>query len=245
MDPNLQFRFAVPGWVGVIAFLSIGWATGASWFTELTEPHSNQALPAALAAILAGPSVGFLLNTVVIAICHLFKKGPEHGKCLLRFSERVKDVCSSERLAEKPRLVEVLSKLQTPVVVAHFEYRTDPEAMLGWRRRQRAAFFADWSAVLAIILGVCLGLSFTVPDWLATSVPSTIVLVRLLTVVFVWLVLVSCLALLAGISEFNAEQQQMIWAESWTDDDIEEFLATYGTGFYEFPKPPPQRQGKR
>ena len=174
--------------------------------------------------------------------------------------------------------------MRTAAVVAHFEYRTDPPPLLEWRRRQRAAFFADWATVLAIVYGILIGLVLNgVPWWACTLLAVTMLALATLTYALrrirsrhdfatsdegtlqrglwvVWMLiavdvavafglvsflmcwrqaspvvvasaLVWFLAYLAGRSESMAEEQQMIWVESWTDSDLAEYLKTCGTGF--------------
>jgi hypothetical protein len=219
MDPNLYFRFIVPPWAGAIAAFAVNWALGGNWIDRLSDGQGDAPWLALFAALLASPAAGFLLNTVVVGACHRLKCGPEYSAVFRDFKDRVQQLVGTMDFEPMDRLAEAVKSADAAEVVAHFEYRTDPAEQLAWRRRGRAAFFVNWSSVLAIALGVVIGASLNSPD------PVRSILVFLFLAILVVALLYN-----ARASSNRIEGQQRIWAASWTNPQIQEFLTQYGTG---------------
>jgi hypothetical protein len=230
MDPNLHFRTAIPGWMGFLAASLVIWGNGRSWFSLLNVPTSRcndaAALAGALAvAFLGAPAAGYLANTLVIAATELSKRGPAHSRLFDSFKNKVLDsipgTCSAHMSLR--RAIEASSG---GALVAHFEYRVDTGILLEWRRRQRAAFFANWANVVAILCGTIIS-ALLVHGRLGWTQGR-----------FWWILggivcnlgLALAMAYVAAVSLRTSDGQQRIWADSLTRNDIRAFLRGKGKG---------------
>ena len=220
MDPNLYVRFMIPAWVGAIGALVANWAVGGRWLGQIVGADEGQAWTAVIVALLGSPAAGFVLNTVIVAICRWVGTGPEYSDVFASFKQQVLNACSGmdKSLCEAIRVAEPVQ------LIAHFEYRTDTPELLAWRRRQRMAFYVNWSSILALIVGAIIGT--------ASESPS---LVKAAVVFLLLLLFIGMLASNARNSLVNDSAHQRIWAASWSDSQIELFLREYGTGFSQRP----------
>lgn len=162
MDPNLHFRNFIPPWVGVTVGLLIRWSfVGFRELLPSSGLRSDTALLTFVGALLASPALGAILNAFVIAWCSLFRTGPENAHLFEVFRAKVRNSVRND-----PQTVRILDGMRASAVVAAFEYRTDPKELIEWRRRHRAAFFADWACILAILGGVFAALQFAALSYL-------------------------------------------------------------------------------
>ena len=108
MDPNLYFRFAMPGWTAFFAASVMLLATGnlGSFISIFEEMPSFATLAAGILAFLGAPAFGFLANTVVVAFCDLQRIGPVYSKVFRVLLDRAKKVCH-----QQPALRQCLDKL--------------------------------------------------------------------------------------------------------------------------------------
>lgn len=198
MDPNLQFRFAMPGWSLALTIISLFWARGITLEQVIKllglSGQPNATLVAAVlafaAAFLGAPAIGFILSTVVTSVFDAMGVGPMHSKVFEKFQERLENGFVNEsdndmlrhiedtlpatqkkdtqgdksqeesnerKTAKGPYRIDFDRKNIPAALVAYFEYRLHPETLLVWRRRQRTGFYANWTNILAIAIGLPVG----------------------------------------------------------------------------------------
>ena len=224
MDPNLYFRFAIPGWTFFFAALIMAYACG---IQEAIQRFSglfcNQAVLAVAVtvavAFLAAPAIGFLANTLVVAFCEAFRIGPIYSNVPLRLSERARTILpahpSTALLRERER-----DKTLAAALMVHFEYRLDNSETIDWRRRQRAAFFGNWAHAVSMLTGIIL-------TW---GLGRECRLTWVLAAAIMCLQFGSAFIFNAHRSAQYAKYQQRIWADSLTNGQISKFLQLTGTG---------------
>lgn len=220
MDPNLYFRIAIPAWSGLIAAGIMVLASGGPWPARIASELGKNDVATVAVALLGAPSIGFLLNAFVIAFCETVHVGPVYSSLFQDFKDDVLNALSDNE--PRKRIRESVARAQPAAVVAHFEYRADTSVLLDWRRRQRTAFFANWSNVVAITLGTALtypvwlsAISRGPRPWLGFAINAAVALV---------------LAFIAQRSKRISDDQQRIWANSLDQGDIRVFLDGKGSG---------------
>ncbi len=224
MDPNLYFRFAIPGWTAFFAAFIMALASGldeviARLPSSLCDAQAVLSAAVALAvAFLGAPAFGFLLNTLIVAVCMWRGWGPYYSETYRRFRDRVRQALG------EPDPVEELpgseDKDMSIAIVAHFEYRTDTPELLEWRRRARAAFFANLANAVAVVFGVAV----TAPAW-TWSRWFLIAPFAALNMLFVL-----CFVFVGLRSPRVAEYQLGTWVDSLTHDQIRDFMRHKGCG---------------
>lgn len=218
MDTNLYFRFMIPPWIGAIAAVLVNWAAGGHWITSLAGADDKDLVTLAI-AVLASPAAGFLLSTFVVTGCHVLKRGPEYQKCFDTFKKRVETAATDVDHEKGTQIAGAMKRIKGAAVVAYFEYRTDSDTMLQWRRRQRAAFYVNSSSVLAIIFGVIVAIiSMPTVNWRLFLVPPGLLL------------LIAALLYNCVQSRTFGDAQQAMWLQSLSDEDIRSLLGKYGPG---------------
>ena len=220
MDPNLYFRFAIPGWTALFAASIMVLASGqlSSLVSTFEETPCFAAVAAVVLAFLGAPAFGFLANTGVVAFCEFSRRGPVYSDTFLDLRDRVLRILPDHKTLKA--LVDNKDKATAAALIAHFEYRTDPEPLLMWRRRQRAAFFGNWGNAIAVVFGT--GVTWRL--WGESR------LIWLLVAGLTNLVFVCMLVFNASRSARMAEYQQRIWADSLTNAHIHRLLTSKGTG---------------